>query len=150
MKHGIHLLASGRRDERANTVVEFALVAPVLILAFIGLVDYAIYVSDQMRLSKAVASAVQFAMYNSDNDDGIRNVAYSASYFSADQADVTITHACECPGGDAVACDGICVAGDHKRIFVEVAMQYTYTPLLPYPFVPESLVIDRSASIQIP
>jgi hypothetical protein len=150
MKNGMHLLSSGRPDERANTVVEFALVAPVLIFAFIGLVDYAIYVSDQMRLSKAVASAVQFAMYNSDNDDGIRNVAYSASYFSADQADVTITHACECPNGDAVACDGICVVGDHKRIFVEVAMRYTYTPLLPYPFVPESLVIDRSASIQIP
>ena len=88
------------RDNRASIAVETAFIAPVLIFLVIGLVDYALYVMDNMRVAKGVASAVQFAMYNSDNDEGIRQVAFTASKLSSSEATVNIQHSCECPSGN--------------------------------------------------
>jgi Flp pilus assembly protein TadG len=136
------------RDDRASIAVETAIIAPVLIFLVFGLVDYALYVMDNMRVAKGVASAVQFAMYNSENDEGIRQVAFTASKFSSGEATVSIQHSCECPSGIG-SCDDNCPSDNHKKIFVSVAMQYTYTPVIPYPFI-TSANISRSASIQVP
>ena len=87
-----------------------------------------------MRVAKGVASAVQFAMYNSDNDAGIRQVAFTASKLSSSEASVDIQHSCECPTG-SVSCADNCPSDNHQKIFVSVAMQYTYTPMIPYPFI---------------
>ena len=137
------------RDNRGSVAVETAIIAPVLIFLVFGLVDYALYVMDNMRVAKGVASAVQFAMYNSDNDEGIRQVAFTASKFSSSEATVNIQHSCECPSGSSGSCDDNCPSDNHKKIFVSVAMQYTYTPVIPYPFI-TSANISRSASIQVP
>ena len=136
------------RDNRASIAVETAFIAPVLIFLVIGLVDYALYVMDNMRVAKGVASAVQFAMYNSDNDAGIRQVAFTASKLSSSEASVNIQHSCECPTGSG-SCANNCPSDNHQKIFVSVAMQYTYTPMIPYPFI-TSANISRSATIQVP
>jgi Flp pilus assembly protein TadG len=136
------------RDDRASIAVETAIIAPVLIFLVFGLVDYALYVVDNMRVAKGVASAVQFAMYNSDNDEGIRQVAFTASKFSSSEATVSILHSCECPSGTG-SCDDNCPSDNHKKIFVSVAMQYTYVPVIPYPFITPAN-ISRSAWIQVP
>jgi Flp pilus assembly protein TadG len=135
------------RDHRASVAIETAIIAPVLIFLVLGIVDYAMYVMDSMRVAKGVASAVQFAMYNSDNDDGIRQVAYTASKFTSSQASIDIQHLCECP--NTGTCADNCPNDNHKKIFVSVAMQYPYTPTMPFPFVTSS-TISRSASIQVP
>jgi Flp pilus assembly protein TadG len=147
MKRLIHRVISVNRDHRASVAIEMALIAPVLITLVIGVVDYGMYVMDSMRVSKGVASAVQFAMYNSDNDDGIRQVAYTASKFSSSQASIDIQHLCQCP--TTGSCADNCPNDNHKKIIVSVAMQYAYTPTIPYPFV-ASAIISRSASIQVP
>ena len=149
MKRMIHKIMSVYRDHRASAAIETAIIAPVLIYLVFGTVDYALYVVDNMRLAKGVASAVQFAMYNSDNDEGIRQVAYTASKFSSGQASVEIQHFCECPNSSSGSCADNCPNDNHKKIFVSVAMQHAYTPMIPYPFV-TSAIINRSASIQVP
>lgn len=149
MKRVIHQVMIVCHDHRASAAIEIALIAPVLIFLVFGTVDYALYVMDSMRLAKGVASAVQFAMYNNENDEGVRQVAYKASKFTSSQASVAIQHFCECPNSSSVSCADECPNANHKRIFVSVAMQYTYTPTIPYPFV-KSAIISRSASMQVP
>ena len=150
MRRIIHQIMNVYRDHRASVAVETAIIVPVLIFLVFGTVDYALYVMDNMRLAKGVASAVQFAMYNTDNDEGIRQVAYTASKFTSSQASVDIQHFCECPSsGTSGSCAADCPNDNHKKIFVSVAMQYAYTPMIPYPFV-KSAIINRSASIQVP
>ena len=147
MKRMIHKVISVYRDHRASVAIEMAIIAPVLIFLVFGIVDYAMYVMDSMRVAKGVASAVQFAMYNSDNDEGIRQVAYTASKFTSSQASIDIQHLCECP--NTGSCANNCPNDNHQKIFVSVAMQYPYTPMIPFPFV-TSAIISRSASIQVP
>jgi len=149
MKRLIHKVMSVCRDRRASAAIEIALIAPVLIFLVLGTVDYALYVMDNMRLAKGVASAVQFALYNNDNDTAVRQVAYTSSKFTSSEASVTIQHFCECPDSTSVSCTGSCPGVNHMRVFVSVSMQYTYTPLLPYDFV-KSAIITRSASMQVP
>ena len=149
MKRVIYHVMRVCRDHHASAAVEMALIAPVLLYLVFGTVDYALYVMDNMRVAKGVASAVQFAMYNNQNDDGVRQVAYTASKFTSSQASVAIQHFCECPTSGSIACDASCPNDNHMKIFVSVAMQYTYTPTIPYPFV-KSAVISRSASMQVP
>ena len=138
------------RPTGGNSAVEFGLIIPVLAFLVLALVDYAMYVSDNMRVAKGVASAVQFAMYNVENEQGIRDVAYSASNFSTDTATVDVLQFCECHDQSSVSCDAGCDDGEHKRIFVEVGMEYTYKPMFDYPFVPKSVILTRSATIQVP
>src|SRR4029079_3163454 len=132
MKCVTHHVIRACSDHHASAAVEMALIAPVLLYLVFGLMYYAMYVMDNMRVAKGVASAVQFAMYNRDNDDGVRQVAYTASKFTSSQASVAIQHFCECPTSGSVACDASCPNDNHMKIFVSVAMQYTYTPTIPY------------------
>jgi hypothetical protein len=147
MNRMIRKIISVHRDHRASVAVEMAIIAPVLIFLVFGIVDYAMYVMDSMRVAKGVASAVQFAMYNSDNDEGIRQVAYTASKFTSSQASIDIQHLCECP--NTGSCADNCPNDNHQKIFVSVAMQYSYTPMIPIPFVIPP-IISRSASIEVP
>ena len=114
MKRMIHKIISVYRDHRASVAVEMAIIAPVLIFLVFGIVDYAMYVMDSMRVAKGVASAVQFAMYNSDNDEGIRQVAYTASKFTSSQASIDIQHLCECP--NTGSCADNCPNDNHQKI----------------------------------
>lgn len=56
------MAGAGRRthDERGASAVEFALVAPVLVLLLMGLLQYGLYVRDALDTRQAVREAVRF------------------------------------------------------------------------------------------
>lgn len=120
------------RDERGTSVVELALMAPIMAGMLIGAVDLAFGYSAKLELEQAAQRGVERVMQQrsveTDYSDLKPEVATAAG---VDQANVTIDQWLECndvrQDAGTVAC---AAATDVYARYVEVSVQDTYTPYI--------------------
>jgi Flp pilus assembly protein TadG len=130
-------LVAGRDAERGTTILEMALIMPVLMLMVMGIVDFgrAIYVRNE--LANAARDAARYASIDPNNTTCIRTAASKhSSLTSLTAADVTITK----PSGTLVGQP------------VTVAVRSTYQPvtsLIAGAIGVGSLTLDARATVQI-
>ncbi len=136
------------RDRRGNVGVEFAVALPFLILLFAALIDLGRAMYDDMSLTAAARSAAQYARANPADAAGVRAAAMAAGNVPADARVATSTF-CECPGGAAVVCTNTCAGSVAPLVFVRVRVDRVFTPLLPYPGIPESLPLSGDAILRV-
>ena len=110
-------LGKVRRNEAGNAVVEFALIAPILMVMILGLVDAGRAIGANVRLGNGVTAGLRYALADSYANTEIASAAMAGSRYADGEANVTVTRFCECPDGTSIACSGTCAAG-FKRIFV--------------------------------
>lgn len=137
------------RDEGGNAVVEFALIAPVLLIMILGLVDAGRAIGANSRLGQGVTAGLRYALSDSYAVDEIAAAAMSGSRYADGEATVNVTRFCECPDGSAIACSGTCAAG-FKRIFVQVDMARTESTIFAYPVIGDQIAVSRTGSLQVP
>lgn len=120
------------RDQKGSSVVEFALILPVLMIALMGLVDYGMMVFANNELENAARTGAQYALQGpttADDDAGIEAAARAAL---SDDTGVTvaISRACLCPDGTATACSDTCTADElEPGRYVTVNMRLDFTPI---------------------
>src|SRR4051812_25655166 len=66
-------------DRRGAAAVEFALVAPILLLLLAGLLDGSRFIRQSMRVSAAAQAGADWAQRNGWNLDGINRAVTSAT-----------------------------------------------------------------------
>jgi len=123
-------LRSEIMNAKGNSAVEFALVLPVFLLIFFGIIEYGWVMTQKIVLSHAVAAGARAAIKMPDgtSDDDLAAVARqkTAAAFNVvgtlAEGDITVEIR------DAGTVVGQPVP---RRIFVEVA-SWTYTPLVGY------------------
>lgn len=117
------------RGERGVSAVEFSLIAPLMVLLFMGIVDVgrALYV--QVGLQDAVQEGAVVGSYDPGDPDAIRaRAAESSDYPPLTASNVTVT----CPSGG-----------------IQVAARYELKLITPLPFFGGSLTIASSNVGQI-
>jgi hypothetical protein len=130
-------LAIGR-DERGNSVIELALVAPLLASLFIGMVDISRAVSSKVTLEQAAQRAIEKAQakdFKTSDESAIKADAESAG---GPGSTATVTAWLEC-NHDGLQLDidlGICGIGVPYARYVKVSITNTYTPLFGTRFFP--------------
>jgi len=129
--------------------VEFALIAPVLMLMILGLVDAGRAIGANSRLGQGVTAGLRYALSDSYAVDAIATSAMSGSRYADGEATVNVTRFCECPDGSSIACSGTCTAG-FKRIFVQVDMTRTEATIFSYPIIGDQFTVSRTGSLQVP
>lgn len=141
---------TGRSDSGA-ALVELAIVTPLLLLMVLGLCDFGRVVYHSIILSHAARAGAQYgAQTNSTTGDrsGISNAAINEA---ADIAPIQVTsqRICECPGGAAVSCTtGTCSGYGVPQVFVQVTTTRTFETLAPYPGVPNTVALSRTAKVR--
>jgi len=138
-----------RRSEAGNAVVEFALIAPILMLMILGLVDAGRAIGANARLGNGVTAGLRYALSDSYATDDIASAAMDGSRYADGEATVNVTRFCECPDGTSIACSGTCDAG-FKRIFVQVDMARTESTIFSYPIIGDAFTVTRTGSLQVP
>jgi Flp pilus assembly protein TadG len=118
-----------RHRRRAGTAtVEFAIVAPVLLMIVLGLMDWGLALEQRLRLQTAVRAGAQFALTAPTDTAGItaaiRAAAPDLASLSANSSGVW----CEC-AGTAMSCTGSCLPGLQR--FLRVDASHPYTPFTP-------------------
>ncbi|MCK5166026.1 MAG: pilus assembly protein [Rhodospirillaceae bacterium] len=148
------------RAEDGVSAVEMALVAPVLMIIFMGLIDYGIAVFSKMELTSSVRSGAQYALVKSEiKSAGAAAIAASAANMAAIQTTIIDSSnlnpaklvvplpykTCECSNGDLDAtCTITCPSGT-LRHYVVISATYTYVPY----FLPNDIVLTNGSTIRV-
>lgn len=126
------------RDSRGVAVVEFAIIAPVLLLLLGGLVDFSLAFWNKRVLADSVAQGAQYAsLVGSGVAVGaVQTIVRRKLSLPASGVSVT-GPGCYCvAGAPATAttqpCANTCPDGAPPGLYVVIAARYTYTPILPF------------------
>lgn len=129
------------REERGAVAVEFALVVPILLVLFFGIVNVGIVLAQQLSLSNSARQAARFAVVDVEGricgeiENEARSAAETIGMEATDPSYVLggATGTCERPCADSVATTDITVTLTYYSEFV--------VPM-PIPGVPSGMNIE--------
>lgn len=139
------------RGEQASSLVELAAMLPVFMLLLVGAVDFgrAYYLAIQ------VAGAAQAgATYGSQNPHDTTGMTAAAMDDAPNVPNVSVSSAtsgCECADGTGYSanCSSTPSCPSNNVVYrVNITVQGTYTPILPWPGIPSTIALTSSASMR--
>ena len=128
------------RCTRGATVIEFALLLPVLLLMVVGAIDFGTFIHQKMQLQSAARAGAQFAAQSDatiSDTAGIALAVAGASELDFTGVTTTTTQFCSCSDGIESApdgtgiCTGTCAGGELPGLYVRVNVAGQFTPLFP-------------------
>jgi Flp pilus assembly protein TadG len=133
--------------------VEYALFVPILSLTFMAMVDYGMFLHHKMMMQELSRAAVEYIVQGGNEADIEANVFENSAVYTAATADgrevETYTdRTCECRDLVQTECTASCGIDDFLRTFYAVTVRSTYTPILPYPGLPESLEVIGYTTVE--
>jgi Flp pilus assembly protein TadG len=148
----LELLHADARSESGSSLVELALVLPVLFLLLLGVADFGRAYYLGMEVSQAANSA---ALYGSQAPSDTAGIASAAVADAQDVAgfttsSVTVTSGCECSDGSSpsLGCSAKPTCSTNSVTYVQVDTVATYKATFPYPGIPASIVLRGKARMR--
>ncbi len=138
------------RKTQGSSLVELALVSPVLILMLLGVIDLGRAYYLAMEIAGAAESAAAYGIQNPTDTVGINAAA------QADAPDVpnltvgTPVYGCECSDGSSYStnCSTVPTCATNVVYATRVSVSANFSPLLPLPVFPSLMSISRSAEMR--
>ncbi|MFN3620597.1 TadE/TadG family type IV pilus assembly protein [Sphingorhabdus sp.] len=122
-------LASMLRDEHGISVIELALVLPVIILLVTAVTDIALGYGAKIALQQATARTIEKATAGGLNSAAFQLLqaeGAAAAGVAIDQ--VAVDKWLECNGVRQLLFDGVCPDGEQVGRYISVTITRTYTP----------------------
>ncbi len=156
-----------RRTTRGSTLVEFAVVLPLLFMLTMGVTDFGRLFFHAITVANAAGTG---AFYGAQNNVNAADSDTIEDRATEDAVNITVTSAsatqfCECPAASstdftstptAVSCDlaatpGTCPGGGYgfPAVYVRVDVTENFTTLGPYPGIPSSTTVNRNAFMRV-
>ena len=132
--------------------IEFAFLAPVLLMLTLCTVDLGIAAYDAMQVENAAQAGSEYAAVHGYNVSSISHVITSANDLAGLTASPAPTEFCGCPSGSTVStitCGSNCADGTYAGTYVTASATATYTTLLHYPMLPASFTFVNNATARI-
>lgn len=121
-----------KRDERGTSVIELALISPVLAMLIIGTVDLSKAYSEKLRLEQSAHRAIERVQVLSANGTTSGTLkAEAAEAAEVDLTDVTVDFWLECDGVRAAEYDTVCASGQSYARYLTVTIVDEYEPFFP-------------------
>lgn len=109
------------KDRSGVAAVEFALMAPFLMAALLGVSEVGLMSFDKMKLTSGVRSASQYVLVGGKDETVIRSLVASGSGLSAEALTINVRVYCNCAVDDlAAVCNSNCADDDAPRIYREI------------------------------
>jgi Flp pilus assembly protein TadG len=96
-----------RRDDGGVSAVEFALVAPVLLICLVGIYDIGSLVYKRTDMHSALRSGVQYFMNGGDDLAKAENIVAQSWTTKPDDVTIVAERFCQC-GDEIHACNALC------------------------------------------
>jgi Flp pilus assembly protein TadG len=131
------MAADRRKMRKGSALVEFALMAPLLLLLLAGVLNYAWAIRTAASVANAARVGAQYGSRTpgaSSDTTGIRAAALDAV---PDISGLTVNSArvCKCPNGTTVSCTGDC-GSDVVIIYVQVTAEAVSPSIFSYSGLP--------------
>ena len=143
---------------RGSVAIEIALLAPVLAALLLGSVDLGTFIFQKMQVQSASRAGAQFAIQSAGNADdaaGIANAALASSSNLDAGTSVQSESFCACgkdetPVSATTGCGGPCPDGGFPALSVRVTVSNTFTPIFPYPGIPDKILLQGQTAFRVP
>ena len=141
-----------RRSDRGGSLIETALVTPLLLLLVLGVGDFGRIMYHAITLGHAARAGAAFgsqSVGHLTNTAGIRTAAEEEAQ-NIGTIGVSSQRVCECTGGTAVSCQtSNCSGYGAPKAFVEVTTTINFTPLSAVvPGIPNGTLLTRTAKVR--
>jgi len=143
-------IAKRKSGQRAIATVEFALMAPLLMLLLSGVLDYAMLLRTATCAANAARAGTEYGSRSSITSvdyTGMQNAALNSSPNLTGMT-ATATRACQCSGGGAVSCTGSCANGK-MMVYVQVTTSVAAHTIFNYSALNFSNLAGAKASIRV-
>jgi Flp pilus assembly protein TadG len=146
------------RSESGTSLVEFALVAPVIIFLLVGLIEIGRFAFFSILAANAARAGAQYGAQNlmtAYDSAGITNAALqdgqNLSNWTAAGAGIVVQQLCAVSGGSPRPCGDPSNSAPPQNTIYYVKVQVTglFNSLLNYPGIPNSLPISGSAMMRV-
>jgi len=123
-------LRSLRRDERGASIIEMALITPVLASLLIGMVDISRAYSARLQLEQAAQRAIEKVMqYQANSSTYATLYSEAATAANVPVSQVTVDYWLECNGVRAADYNTSCPSGQTYARYVTVSIDKAFTPM---------------------
>ena len=120
------------RDDRGASIVELALVVPIMGSLLIGMVDLSRAYSHKLKLEQAAQRAIEkIQQYQTSTSTYGTLQSEAAEAAGVPTTNVTIDYWLECDGVKATNYNSVCSSGQVYARWVQVDVTGTFTPLFP-------------------
>jgi Flp pilus assembly protein TadG len=127
------------RDDRGASIIELALVAPVLASLLIGMVDLSRAYSYKLKLEQAAQRAIEKVQaYQTSTSTYTTLQSEAAAAAGVPTSNVTIDYWLECDGTRAASYDSVCTSSQTYARWVTVTVQGTFTPMFRSKYYPRA------------
>jgi hypothetical protein len=149
--HSVSRPASSSDDGSAT--VELALIVPMLVLIMLGVLDLGRVFYWSISVDSVARAGVGYGSKDVPSSQDIPGMEAAALADADDVAglDIDAAQVCRCPDQAPVivACTvPLCSDGTPIRIYAEVTVTGTFTPIIPYPGGPGAITVTRTARMR--
>ncbi len=146
------LATSARANKEGLSGIEFAIIAPVLILSFIATADFGLAIYAKMEVENAAQAGTEYAAVNGYTSSSVSSAVTSATNLSGLSASPAPSQFCGCPSTSGVTtatCNTNCASGAAAGTYVSASAQATYSTIISYPGIPSSYTFSSTSTVRI-
>ena len=135
-----------------SVAVEFALVAPVILVITAGIVDFGLLATKAAALAGATRIGGEYARLHPADATAIQNAMQNSMSFTPPLTfPASFAQACECDDQTSIACTDSCLASGRpgpNRVFIRISANQASSPLVPWPGIPGTLTAMTEIRLQ--
>lgn len=133
------LIRSLARDERGTSVIEMAMLMPVMSSLLIGMVDISRAYSDKLQLEQAAQRSIEkVQQYQTTTSTYSTLQAEAATAAGVAISAVTVDPWLECDGVRQASYTGVCPNGQVYTRYITVSIQKMFTPMFGTGYFPNA------------
>jgi len=147
---------TGIRNERGQSLVELALVAPIFFALLLGAVEMGRFAYEYIEVYNAARAGVAYGAQSPVTAIDLSGMELAAKNDAENLSNLTANAPppfCSCSGAesthvDCASAQTIC-AGSHALSYVQVNTTAAFSPLIPYPLIPSSINLNGTAIMRV-
>jgi Flp pilus assembly protein TadG len=138
-------------SDRGASLVEFAIIAPVLIFLLIGLIEVGRYTTVAIMAANAARAGAQYGAQNLTtalDNPGVQAAALADGQHLTNFGAPKLTHLCSVGGGALETCPSGAVSAN-TVYYVKVQVNGSFNSLLNYPGIPTNIPVSGTVVMRV-
>ena len=149
---------SFRSSRDGSIAVEFALIAPVVLVMLLGVIEVSSAISQNLSVQASARAGTDFGLTKPPVQGNVQPIIDAvkaampkdwASAASGGDPAITAALVCECEVTGAIACSSECGKGELKQTFLKVDVKKTYAPLVNFRFIKPTFKFSNTSQVRL-
>ncbi|QUM78039.1 pilus assembly protein [Moritella sp. 24] len=147
-----------KTDQRGIIAIEAIIVLPIMILIMLTILDFGRVMHASITTTNSARSAAGYGAQNTNSAidyTGMKSAALADATnlkvddYNTSAVTITTERICRCVGGSNISCGSTSSCNLGVEVYVKSTATRDFRTLAPYPIIPNSVQLTRSATIRI-